>query len=71
VSIFLEWFEPLVLPGGVVAFDEYRHSKWPGATRAIEEYYGGVPPGITPSRHLAGRWFLVKRAEVAASAIER
>lgn len=56
----LEWFEPMVVPGGVIAFDEYRSANWPGATPAIEEYYGGPPPGIQRSPHW-NRWFLVKR----------
>jgi O-methyltransferase len=55
----LEWFEPLVAPGGVIAFDEYRHSGWAGATRGIEEYFGGPPPGIQKASRW-NRWFLVK-----------
>ena len=56
----LEWFEPMVAPGGVIAFDEYRSPTWFGATRAIEEYFGGEPPGIQKDRKL-NRWFMVKR----------
>jgi predicted O-methyltransferase YrrM len=56
----LEWFEPLVAPGGVIAFDEYRNPAWVGATRAIDEYYGGPPPGIQEGP-IRNRWFLVKR----------
>jgi hypothetical protein len=36
----LEWLEPRVAAGGVIAFDEYE-GKWVGARRAIEEYFGG------------------------------
>jgi hypothetical protein len=56
----LGWFEPKVAPGGVIAFDEYRRSPWIGATRGIEEYYGGPPPGIQKSP-TGRRWFLVKQ----------
>jgi hypothetical protein len=56
----LEWFEPKVAPGGVITFDEYGRSYWPGATRAIDEYYGGTPPGIQKSPYWS-RWFVVKR----------
>jgi O-methyltransferase len=56
----LEWFEPLVAPGGVIAFDEYRNPTWPGATQAIDEYFGDPPPGIRKARDW-NRWFLVKR----------
>jgi O-methyltransferase len=55
----LEFFEPMVVPGGVVAFDEYESSNWPGAKRAIDEYYGGRPPGIRRSPHW-NRFYLVK-----------
>jgi O-methyltransferase len=56
----LEYFEPKVAIGGVVAFDEYEKSTWVGATRAIEEYYGGPPPGIRQGEH-ARRRFVVKQ----------
>ena len=55
----LEWFAPLVAPGGVIAFDEYRHATWAGATRAIEEYFGSPPPGIQKAPGW-NRWFLIK-----------
>ena len=55
----LEWFEPKVAPGGVIAFDEYGRRGWVGATRAIDEYFGGPPPGIQKSDKL-NRWFLIK-----------
>jgi O-methyltransferase len=55
----LEWFEPLVAPGGVIAFDEYRNPSWPGATQAIDEYFGDPPPGIQKAPNW-NRWFLVK-----------
>lgn len=55
----LEFFEPFVVPGGVVAFDEYRSPQWPGAAKSIDEYYGGPPPGAQTSSHW-NRWFLVK-----------
>jgi len=54
----LEWLEPQVAANGVIAFDEYQ-DKWVGARRAIEEYYGGTPPGIQKDRAL-NKWFIVK-----------
>ncbi len=56
----LEWFEPLVARGGVIAFDEYRNPTWPGATQAIDEHFGDPPPGIQKAADW-NRWFLVKR----------
>jgi predicted O-methyltransferase YrrM len=56
----LERFEPLVAPGGVIAFDEYRNPTWPGATRAIDEYFGDRPSRIQKAPDW-NRWFLIKR----------
>lgn len=33
---------PLVSKGGVVMFDEYGHEKWPGATKAVDEFLVGT-----------------------------
>ncbi len=59
---------PLVSPGGVVLFDEYREfskaysteEKWPGATKAIDEYLRplGYQPELYPE---TGKYFVVKR----------
>jgi O-methyltransferase len=57
----LEYFEPKVADGGVVVCDRYRGFKSIGATRAVDDYYGGPPPGFRKSEHARG-WFLVKRA---------
>lgn len=43
----LEHLYPLVLPGGVVAFNSYGMPPWQGEADAIESYFkplGGVPP---------------------------
>jgi len=56
----LEYFVPKVAPGGVIAFDEYRDLTWVGATRAIEEYFGGPPPGIQKSPQGLEKWFMIK-----------
>ena len=64
----LEYFEPMVVRGGVVAFDEYESRNWPGARRAIDEYFGGHPPGIRRSPHW-NRSYLVKGHSVESAAI--
>jgi hypothetical protein len=43
----------------VIAFDEYRNPTWPGATQAIDEYFGDPPPGLRKAPDW-NRWFLVK-----------
>ena len=60
----LEYLFPLVVKGGVVLFDEYRNEadlrKWPGASRAIDEYVGaGYPIRQDPASQ---KYFLIKTA---------
>lgn len=38
-----------VVPGGIVAFDEYRQSMWPGATSAIDEFFAARPESLVKS----------------------
>ena len=33
----------LVIPGGVIVFDEYNDPAWPGATKAIDEFLATIP----------------------------
>ena len=39
-KVCLETLFQHVVKGGVVIFDEYGSSKWPGATQAIDEFFG-------------------------------
>jgi len=34
----LDYFYPFVVKGGLIMFDEYNEPKWPGATKAIDEF---------------------------------
>ncbi|KAF0219370.1 MAG: dTDP-6-deoxy-L-hexose [Geobacteraceae bacterium] len=40
-KVGLEHFWPLVVPGGVVLFDEYGIRPWEGESRAVDEYFEG------------------------------
>lgn len=42
----LKAFYPLVVPGGVVIFDEYGMTEWPGESQAVEEYFGSKMPKL-------------------------
>jgi hypothetical protein len=37
----LDFFYPLVQEGGVIAFDDYNRTSWPGAKRAVDEFFLG------------------------------
>jgi hypothetical protein len=39
--IALEHLWPLVVPGGVVAFDEYGIPPWEGESKAVDEFFAG------------------------------
>ena len=36
----LKQLAPLVVPGGIIAFDEYAITAWAGESNAVEEYFG-------------------------------
>lgn len=57
----LDWLYPRLVPGGVVVFDEYKTPKWPGSTRAIDEFFGqrSVPVEHLKTREIPA-WFVRK-----------
>ena len=55
----LELLYDHVVTGGVVAFDEYLNPTWPGATRAIDEFFASRPEEITKSR-IASLYYVIK-----------
>lgn len=59
----LEILYPKIIPGGVIAFDEYLRptelSQYPGAHKAIDEYLGDKKYLIETDR-VTGKFFLVK-----------
>lgn len=53
---------PHVSPNGIVLFDEYGHDKWPGATKAVDEFLKGTPWKL--EYHKEGdRWYFIKTAQ--------
>src|ERR1017187_6372620 len=45
----LESLYPLVVSGGIVLFDDYGWEQWPGASRAVDEYFAAI--GEKPAIH--------------------
>ena len=58
-KVVLECLYDQVVPGGIIAFDEYAQEKWPGATMAIDEFFAGRPETIVCSR-FADRFYTTK-----------
>ena len=50
---------PKVVKGGIVLFDEYKTDKWPGATKAVDEFFADKPYKIQKDER-ASKYFLVK-----------
>ena len=58
-KIALERLYDYVAPGGIIAFDEYRLDHWPGATKAIDEFFADKSEKIVQSR-VAEKYYTVK-----------
>lgn len=59
-KVSLERLYTHVAPGGIIAFDEYRLDHWPGATRAIDEFFEDKPEIIVQSP-VAEQYYTIKR----------
>lgn len=49
-----------VVPGGVIMFDEYKDDRWPGATKAIDEFFVGRPERIESHPKCDWKYFVRK-----------
>ena len=50
-----------VQPGGVIMFDEYEDTRWPGATKAINEFFENKPEVIQPHPKCTWKYHVVKK----------
>ena len=55
----LEHLYDHVATGGIIAFDEYGKTTWPGATRAVDEFFAGRAEEITRSP-VTGLYYVAK-----------
>lgn len=49
-----------VVPGGIIMFDEYDDARWPGARKAIDEFFADKPEKPMPHSKCAWKYYLVK-----------
>ena len=57
----LERLYPLLVPGGVVVFDDYNSSRWPGAKKAVDAYFAKRPECIEKStKRKRAAWYVRK-----------
>lgn len=56
----LEALYERVAPGGVVLFDEYGDDRWPGATKAIDEFFAGRTEVVRPHPKCTWKYHVAK-----------
>ena len=56
----LEMLYDKVVPGGIIMFDEYLDERWPGATKAIDEFFRDKPEIITPHVKCTWKYHVIK-----------
>ncbi|NTV83444.1 MAG: hypothetical protein HGA23_03965 [Bacteroidales bacterium] len=57
----LEYFYPLLSPGGVIIVHDYTH-KWPGIKRAVDEFIKTIPEPLVMVPDMDGSVMIVKSA---------
>lgn len=60
-KLSLESLYDKVQPGGVIMFDEYNDTRWPGATKAIDEFFNGKPETIRPHPQCTWKYHVIKQ----------
>ncbi len=51
---------PQIARGGIISFDDHHNSHWPGARKAIDEYFNGSSHQISYDK-VAKKYFVVKK----------
>jgi hypothetical protein len=60
-KLSLEMLYDKVQPGGVILFDEYGDERWPGATKAIDEFFRDKPETVQPHPRCSWKFHVVKQ----------
>lgn len=56
----------MVTPGGVIMFDEYNDHRWPGATKAVDEFFADKPERIQAHPKCPWKYFVVRSGHSTA-----
>jgi hypothetical protein len=59
-KLSLESLYDKVQPGGVIMFDEYGDDRWPGATKAIDEFFQNKPETVQQHPKCTWKYHVVK-----------
>ena len=49
-----------VAPGGVIMFDEYADDRWPGARKAVDEFFADKPEKVVPHMKCTWKYYVQK-----------
>lgn len=60
-KLSLEMLYDKVQPGGVIMFDEYGDTRWPGATKAIDEFFHDRPEVVQQHPKCTWKYHVVKQ----------
>lgn len=59
-KLALETLYPRVEAGGVIMFDEYGDERWPGASKAIDEFFRDRPEKVQPHPKCTWKFHVIK-----------
>lgn len=60
-KLSLETLYDKVQQGGVIMFDEYGDARWPGATKAIDEFFSDKPETVQPHSKCTWKYHIIKQ----------
>lgn len=60
-KLSLETLYDKVRPGGAIMFDEYGDDRCPGATKAIDEFFGDKPETVQPHPKCSWKYHAIKQ----------
>jgi hypothetical protein len=60
-KVALETLYSKVQAGGAILFDEYGDTRWPGATKAIDEFFCDKPEAIRPHTKCSWKYHVIKQ----------
>ncbi len=59
-QLALETLYDKVASGGIIMFDEYQDRRWPGATKAIDEFFADKPEKPRPHEKCTWKYYVCK-----------
>lgn len=60
-KLSLQMLYDKVQPGGIIMFDEYADARWPGATKAIDEFFSDKLESVQPHPKCAWKYHVIKQ----------